>query len=276
MNFTKVHGLGNDFVLLDGRAQPSANWNDVTKRICDRHTGVGGDGTLIILPSDVADIRMRIINADGSDAEMCGNGIRAFAKYVFENGIVVGTEFTIETGAGIMKPRILIEGGKIVGVRVDMGTPLLDCADIPVTGEGRCIGRVMRLLGQRLPFTALRVGVPHAVVFVDSLTSTDVAMMGPLIEKASVFPQRTNVDFVAVTDRSHIEMRTWERGCGCTLACGTGACAAAVACALNDKTDRHVFVKIALGTLEIEWADDDHVYMTGPAETVFTGVMTEE
>lgn len=276
MKFTKVHGLGNDFVLLDGRTDPNRDWNALTARICDRHTGVGGDGTLIVLNSDSCDIRMRIINADGSEAEMCGNGIRAFAKYVFENGIVRGTEFSVETGAGVMRPRIILSGGRITGVCVDMGVPLTDCTEIPAIGEGPCLNRGIRINGELYFVSAVRVGVPHAVVFVPSLLQMNLQELGPLIEHSTLFPQRANVNFVEVLDRTHVRMRTWERGCGQTLACGTGACSTAVICSLLDRTERHVFVELQLGTLEIEWADDGHVYMTGPAETVFTGILTED
>lgn len=273
MKFYKVHGLGNDFVLFDGRDVENTDWNALTRKACDRHTGIGADGTLILLDSKIADVRMRIINADGSEAEMCGNGIRAFSRYCFENGVVRGTEFTVETGAGVMKPRIIIKNGRVDGVRVDMGEPLLEAKDVPVKVEGRAIGLRLTKNGRTFLCTAVRVGVPHTIVFVDPLDESDVPVYGPLIERDPLFPERTNVNFVEVLSRERIRMRTWERGCGCTLACGTGACSAAVACALNEKTGRNVAVEIELGTLLIEWSEaDNHVYMTGPAEIVFSGV----
>ncbi len=276
MNFTKVHGLGNDFVLFDGREMPDYDWIGLTKRVCDRHTGVGADGALILLNSDVADVRMRIINADGSEAEMCGNGIRAFSRYAFEQGIVRSTEFSVETLAGIMRPRIILKNGRVDGVRVDMGEPLIDSASVPVAVEGRAIGIVLSADGRSFSATALRVGVPHTIVFVDKLNEADVPHYGPFIEHDPLFPERTNVDFVEVIDKAHILMRTWERGCGCTLACGTGACSAAVACVLNGKTGRSVDVEIELGILHIDWSqEDNHVYMTGPATLVFSGVWNE-
>lgn len=275
MKFTKVHGLGNDFILFDGRNEPERDWNALTKQVCDRHTGIGADGTLIVLESETCDIRMRIINADGSEAEMCGNGIRAFSKYVFENGIVLGTSFTVETGAGVMRPKIILSKGVITGVRVDMGEPLLECKDVPVAGVGRCVDWTFDVANQVRRVTAVRVGVPHAVLFTERLDPLEVTTLGPLVENASLFPQRTNVNFVQVLDRTHITMRTWERGCGPTLACGTGACSSVVACVLNGRTERKVTVSLQLGNLEIEWTDDNHVYMTGPAATVFTGILTD-
>ena len=273
MKFYKVHGLGNDFVLFDGRDVENVDWKALTVRVCDRHTGVGADGTLILLKSAIADVRMRIINADGSEAEMCGNGIRAFSRYCFENGVVRGTQFSVETGAGIMKPRIILKNGRVDGVRVDMGEPLIEAKDGPVQAEGRAIGMELTADGRTFSFSSVRVGVPHTIVFVDPLDEADVPKYGPLIEHDPLFPERTNVDFVQVLSPERIKMRTWERGCGCTLACGTGACSAAVACVLSGKTGRNVDVEIALGTLHIEWSPtDNRVYMTGPAEIVFSGV----
>ena len=276
MKFYKVHGLGNDFVLFDGRDVENVDWKALTVRVCDRHTGVGADGTLILQKSAIADVRMRIINADGSEAEMCGNGIRAFSRYCFENGVVRGTQFSVETGAGIMKPRIILKNGRVDGVRVDMGEPLIEAKDVPVQADGRAIGLELTADGRTFSFSSVRVGVPHTIVFVDPLDEADVPKYGPLIEHDPLFPERTNVDFVQVLSPERIKMRTWERGCGCTLACGTGACSAAVACVLSGKTGRNVDVEIALGTLHIEWSPtDNRVYMTGPAEIVFSGVWNQ-
>ncbi len=270
MHFTKVHGLGNDFILLDGR-QISMDYNAIAPRLCHRQTGIGADGLLIVLDSDKADVKMRIVNSDGSEAEMCGNGIRCFAKYVYECGIVDKTEFGVETLAGIMRPKLIVEDGAVAGVTVDMGEPFLECRDIPVIGEGRCIDRELNVNGDVLRYTSVLLGVPHTMIYVDDPTSPKWMGMGWDIEHASIFPNRTNVNFVHVVDDHTVELRTFERGCGPTLACGTGACSTAVASALNGKTGREVDVKIALGTLHINWAEDNHVYMTGPAEIVFEG-----
>ena len=270
MQFTKVHGLGNDFIILDGRTE-SRDYAALAKRLCHRQTGIGADGLLIIENSDIADIRMRIVNEDGSEAEMCGNGIRCFAKYVYREGIVTRTEFDVETLAGIMRPKLVMKDGVVTGVTVDMGEPVLDCAEIPVVCEGRCVDREMTVQGQTLRYTTVRVGVPHTLIYVDDPTDKKWMNMGWDIEHASVFPKRSNVNFAKVVDDHTLMMRTFERGCGPTLACGTGACSVAVASYLNGKTARSVDIHIELGTLHIDWAEDNHVYMTGPAELVFTG-----
>ena len=270
MQFTKVHGLGNDFIILDGRTE-SRDYPSLARKLCHRQTGIGADGLLIIENSNIADIRMRIVNEDGSEAEMCGNGIRCFAKYVYQQKIVNKTEFAVETLAGIMRPKLVMHGGDVTGVTVDMGEPVLECAEIPVVGEGRCVGREMTVQGQTLRYTTVLVGVPHTLIYVDDPTDKKWMNMGWDIEHASVFPKRSNVNFAKVVDDHTLEMRTFERGCGPTLACGTGACSAAVASYLNGETGRSVDVNIELGTLHIDWAEDNHVYMTGPAEIVFTG-----
>ena len=270
MQFTKVHGLGNDFIVLDGRGEPR-DYVALSKKLCQRQTGIGADGLLIILPSERADIRMRIVNSDGSEAEMCGNGIRCFAKYVYERGIVNKTEFGVETLAGIMRPKIVLKDGKVTGVTVDMGEPYLECAQIPVAGEGRCIGRELTVQGKTLKYTTVLVGVPHTTIYVDDPTDKQWMALGWDIEHASVFPKRTNVNFAHVVDDRTVVVRTFERGCGPTLACGTGACSVAVASFLNGYTGRSVDIQIELGTLHIDWAEDNHVYMTGPAELVYDG-----
>ena len=270
MQFTKVHGLGNDFIVLDGRGE-SRDYAALAKKLCYRQTGIGADGLLIILPGDKADIRMRIVNSDGSEAEMCGNGIRCFAKYVYERGILPQTEFDVETLAGIMRPKLVLENGRVSGVTVDMGEPYLECAQIPVVGEGRCIDRELKVQGRTLRYTTVLVGVPHTVIYVDDPTDQKWMELGWDIEHASVFPRRTNVNFAHVADDHTVILRTFERGCGPTLACGTGACGTAVASYLNGFTGRSVDVQIELGTLHIDWAEDNHVYMTGPAEIVYSG-----
>jgi diaminopimelate epimerase len=270
MHFTKVHGLGNDFILLDGRKE-TLDYNALAVRLCRRQTAIGADGLLILLESKTADIRMRIVNADGSEAEMCGNGIRCFAKYAFECGIVNKTEFSVETLAGVMRPKLTVKDGIVTGVTVDMGEPFLQCEEIPVVGTGACIDRELAAGGEALRYTSVLVGVPHTVIYVNDPTDKKWMNMGWEIEHASVFPKRTNVNFAHVVDDHTVILRTFERGCGPTLACGTGACGTAVASALNKKTGRSVDVKIELGTLHIDWAEDNHVYMTGPAEIVFEG-----
>ena len=275
MKFMKMHGLGNDFLVIDGRVPESVDYSALAKRACERHTGGGADGILVVEDSDAADIRMRIINSDGSEAEMCGNGIRCFAKYVYEQGIVKGTELTVETLAGIMRPTLIVRNGVVEQVRVDMGQPFLECSQIPVVGEGRCIGRTLEVLGQTVEYTSVLVGVPHTIIFVDDPGAVDIDALGSAIEHAPVFPRRTNVNFAHVIDRNTVEMRTWERGCGRTLCCGTGASSTAVACVLNGKTGRSVDIRIALGTLHIDWAEDDHVYMTGPAAAVCVGELLD-
>lgn len=273
LSFKKMHGLGNDFVVFDGRALPALDYNALAVPLCHRQTGIGADGLLIALPSTAADIRMRIVNSDGSEAEMCGNGIRCFAKFVYETGILKKEEVSVETLGGIMRPRLIIENGLVTDVCVDMGKPHLEAVDIPVSGCGRCINRELDVLGKRIRFTSVLLGVPHTIVFVDQLDELDIASFGSAIEHAEVFPRRTNVNFVHVLDDHTVEMRTWERGCGRTLACGTGASSTAVACVLNGKTGRNVDVQLELGTLRIHWAENDHVYMTGPAVESFCGTV---
>jgi diaminopimelate epimerase len=270
MQFTKVHGLGNDFILIDARKE-TRDYNALAPRLCHRQTGIGADGLLLLLPSERADIRMRIVNADGSEAEMCGNGIRCFAKYVYERGIVDKLEFGVETLAGIMRPKLALQNGSVASVTVDMGEPYLECADIPVVGEGRCVGRELTVAGQTLRYTTVLVGVPHTLIYVDDPKDSKWMAMGWDIEHADVFPNRTNVNFARVIDENTLEMRTFERGCGPTLACGTGASAVAVASFLNGQTARSVNIVIELGTLHVDWAEDNHVYMTGPSEIVYTG-----
>ena len=273
LEFTKAHGLGNDFIIVDCMEGEQYDFNAVAPRVCHRHTGVGADGFLLALPSKTAEVRMRVVNSDGSEAEMCGNGIRCFARYVYEKGIVSQTSFRVETLSGIVVPELVLRDGQVEGVRVDMGRPALDCRDIPVTGEGRCVNRPLTALGRTWGVTSVLLGVPHTMVFVEDLQALDIPALGEAIEHGEMFPKRTNVNFVRVIDDHTVEMRTWERGCGCTLACGTGASSAAVACVLNGKTGPSVEVRLQLGSMHIQWAKDDHVYMTGPAEFVYQGRM---
>ena len=276
MEFIKVHGLGNDFILLEQAAYEGRDLAKLAIRLCDRHTGIGADGLLLVAAPgrEDADIRMRIINQDGSEAEMCGNGIRCFARYVFEQGLVSGTEFRVETKAGVMVPHISAEGGRVKDVKIDMGKPALERQAIPMDGSAGTVLAEKLVLedGSSYAITSMFMGVPHTMVFVDSLGDELVSSVGRRIEKNPVFPQGTNVNFVVIHGRSEIEVRTWERGAGATLACGTGCCASAVAACLNGYTDRNVTVQVQLGSLQIQYAADETVWMSGPAEIVYRGV----
>ncbi|MCR5558869.1 MAG: diaminopimelate epimerase [Schwartzia sp.] len=274
IEFTKWQGCGNDFVLVDDRSESIKNPAELSIKMCDRHFGIGADGLILIRPSDKADTRMRIYNTDGSEAEMCGNGIRCFARWVYELGLVPGEEFTVETGAGILVPRIIKENGKITGVRVDMGEPILEAEKIPTVGfgPGRVVSKPLTVLGESYKVTCVSMGNPHCVVLWDDLSTLDIEKLGPAFESHEAFPNRVNTEFVSVRDRSHVRMRVWERGAAVTMACGTGACATLTACVLNDRTDRQAEVELDGGKLFIEWNEkDNHIYMTGPAEEVYKG-----
>lgn len=276
--FTKMHGLGNDYVFVDLYRSGSEGLPfdpvSLSQEVSDRHFGIGSDGLILILPSETADFRMRIFNADGSEGEMCGNGIRCFAKYVYEQGYTRSTTFSVETGAGIIVPEVLAEGGRVRGVRVDMGEPRTRRCDIPMEGPpaNQVIEELLEAGGNLYRVTAVSMGNPHCVIFVEDLEEADVAGIGPVIENHPAFPRRTNVEFVQVKGPCELEMRVWERGSGITLACGTGACASLVAAVLTGRASRRARVHLPGGDLDIEWADDGHVYMTGPAVEVFRGV----
>ena len=277
--FTKWQGCGNDFVLVDGRASGlPRDAAGLSRRVCDRHYGIGADGLIFVLPSDEADFCMRIFNADGSEAEMCGNGIRCFARLVYEERMTERESFTVETGAGILTPRIVKENGKIIGVEVNMGEPVLEAEKIPVAGFGndRVISKEIEVLGKRYRATCVSMGNPHCVVFVGDVDDVAMETVGPAFERHDWFPRRTNTEFVVVRDREHLRMRVWERGAAVTLACGTGACASLVAAVLNGRAERKAEVELDGGRLTIEWAEDNHIYMTGPAEKVFAGVYEGE
>lgn len=277
--FTKWQGCGNDFVLVDGRASGlPRDAAGLSRRVCDRHYGIGADGLIFVLSSDKADFCMRIFNADGSEAEMCGNGIRCFARLVYEERMTERESFTVETGAGILTPRIVKENGKIIGVEVNMGEPVLEAEKIPVSGFGndRVISEEIEVLGKRYRATCVSMGNPHCVVFVGDVDDVAMETVGPAFERHDWFPRRTNTEFVVVRDREHLRMRVWERGAAVTLACGTGACASLVAAVLNGRAERKAEVELDGGRLTIEWAEDNHIYMTGPAEKVFAGVYEGE
>lgn len=266
INFTKMHGLGNDFILIDCRKQKLSTLPSLSNRICDRRFGIGADQLLLLYASKTADFRMRIFNADGSEVEMCGNGIRCFAKYIWENGISKKKILAVETLAGIIRPE---KKGK--NVKVDMGEPILEGKLIPVDIEGRVVDYPVFVKDKTLSITCVSMGNPHAVIFVDKVEDFPVTHYGPALEKHKLFPKRTNVEFIEIVNSSEIKMRVWERGTGETMACGTGACAASVASNLKGFTGRKMTVHLTGGNLLIEWAKNNHVYMTGPAVKVFQG-----
>jgi len=277
MEFIKMHGLGNDFVFLDHfSVAPDEDYSELAKKLCHRQFGIGGDGLVVILPSEVADARMRIINSDGTEPEMCGNGIRCFARYVYDQGIVNHNPMRVETLAGVLTVQLNIKEAQVEGVRVDMGEPILRADLIPVLGQGEpVVGETLEVLGEKFQFTAVSMGNPHCIIFVDDFATLDFERLGPAIEKHALFPRKTNVEFIVVNSRKDFTMKVWERGAGPTLACGTGACASAVAAVLNHKTEREVTVHLPGGDLLIEWGSDNHVYMTGPATYVFKGEWLE-
>ena len=246
MKFTKWQGCGNDFLLIDCREKELADYGAFAKKSCDRHFGVGGDGVLVILNSDKADFRMRIFNADGSEAEMCGNGIRCFARYLYDHHITDKKKFTVETGAGILVPEIVEKDGVVTGVRVDMGEPVLEADKIPMAGYGnrRVVNEPVEVAGRKWNITGVSMGNPHCVVFVDDIKTTPIEEVGPIFEVQERYPKKTNTEFVQVLDRQHMRMRVWERGAAITLACGTGACATLTAAVLNGKTDRRAEITL--------------------------------
>ncbi|WP_298704813.1 diaminopimelate epimerase [uncultured Veillonella sp.] len=270
MKFTKMHGLGNDFVVFVDEQGAEKDFTNLAIRLCDRHTGIGADGIMVVVPSTIADTRMRIINADGSEAEMCGNGIRCFAKYVYERGIITKDTFAIETLAGIMKPTLTIEQGKVSLVTVDMGKPVFEARQIPMESEAAIVKNFpVAVENETYEVSSVLMGVPHTEVFVPDVTAVPLTTLGPKLEKHELFPRGTNVNFVEVVNDKHIKVRTWERGAGATLACGTGCCASVIMAYENGLTGREVDVDVYLGTLHIRYEDDGTVFMTGPATEVF-------
>ena len=273
MRFTKMHGLGNDYVYVNGFEERVDDPAAVARAVSDRHFGIGADGLILILPSDKADCRMRMFNADGSEAQMCGNGIRCVAKYVYDHDIARRTTLNVETLAGVLNLDLFVAGGAVNRVRVRMGEPRLQRAQIPMQGTpGEVINEPLLVNGVTFDVTAVSMGNPHCVVFVEDVDGFDVACWGPHFEHHDVFPEGVNTEFIQVHDRESFSMRVWERGSGETLACGTGASAAAVACHLTGRTDRQVTAHLLGGPLELEWqASDNQVLMTGPAVEVFSG-----
>jgi diaminopimelate epimerase len=274
MEFTKMHGLGNDFLVFEDDDQ-DRDWNAVAKALCPRALGAGADGILVMLPSDVADLRMRIINADGSEAEMCGNGIRCFAKYVYERGIVSKTNLSVETIAGIVHPRLYVQDGKVTGVRVDMGKPSFERSDIPMKGQGSPFDVEIMAAGRKVTVSSVLMGVPHTVVLTDNVENVDLEVLGPAIEKHEIFPRRTNVDFVQIIDRENVKIRVWERGAGPTLACGTGASGTVAVLYKKGLVENKTTVHLYAGDLLIECLEDGRVMMTGPAACVYRAAICE-
>ncbi len=274
MRFTKMHGAGNDYVYVNCFEE---NLPDdpagLARRIADRHFGVGGDGLILIRPSEVADARMQMFNADGSEAEMCGNGVRCVAKYVYDHGIKRSDSLRIETGNGVLSLEVEVVDGRVCRVRVDMGEPILEAAKIPTTLPGDpVVSAPLAVAGRELAVTCVSMGNPHAITYVDRLDDGWVLGVGPKMEVDPHFPRRVNAEFVEVLSPSELRMRVWERGSGETLACGTGASAVCVAGVLTGRTERRVLAHLPGGDLELEWSDaDNRVYMTGPAVEVFQG-----
>ncbi|BBH19637.1 diaminopimelate epimerase [Paenibacillus baekrokdamisoli] len=276
MNFTKMHGLGNDFIVVEGESKLPANAAELAEQLCNRFFGIGADGLVYILPSEKADFRMRIMNSDGSEAEQCGNAIRCVSKYVYDNGLTDKENITIETlGAGVQQVQLKVVDGKVESVRVDMGQPILNGLQVPTTVDANpVINHSIEVDGREFHFTAVSMGNPHCVIYVDDAVNFDLNTWGPKLEVHPLFPRKINVEFVTVRSRDFTDMRVWERGAGPTLACGTGACATVVSSVLNGFTDRTATVSLKGGDLLIEWNEaDNHVYMTGPASEVYRGTL---
>ncbi len=275
MKFTKMHGCGNDYIYINGMTEtiPQEEKPALVKRVSDRHFGIGGDGVIFINASDVADFEMEMYNADGSRAEMCGNGIRCVAKYVYDNGLTNKTDISVTSCGRIMFLRLFLKNRKVDTVRVNMGVPELSAEKIPVLcDKEQAVDEPIVVAGKEYKMTCVSMGNPHAVVFVDDVMGLELPKIGPYFENHERFPKRTNTEFVEILNRSTVKMRVWERGTGETLACGTGSCATVIACILNGLTDDTVTVKLIGGDLEITWDRSSNlVFMTGPAATVFEG-----
>lgn len=276
MKFTKMHGCGNDYIYVDGAREiiPAERKSEVVKFLSDRHFGIGGDGVIFINPSDVADFEMEMYNMDGSRSEMCGNGIRCVGKYVYDHGLTRKTSLSIVSCGKIKYLELTVEDGKVAKVRVNMGSPVLEAAEIPVVAsQSPVVDTPIAVDGREYRMTCVSMGNPHAIVYVDEMIDDEtMAKIGPLFEHHERFPRRVNTEFVKVLDRERVQMRVWERGTGETLACGTGACAVTVASILNGLTENGITVELLGGNLEIFWDREENVvYMTGPATTVFEG-----
>ncbi len=275
IKFTKMHGLGNDYVYIDcySKEVNLGNISDLAKFMSNRHFGIGSDGIILICRSDIADFKMRMFNFDGSEAEMCGNGIRCVGKFVYDKGLTNKETVKIETLAGIKILNLNVKNSKVETVRVDMGEPILEPKEIPVNFDKQPVkGLKINAIDREFNFTCVSMGNPHAITLVENTKEFDIEKYGPILEVDEHFPKRSNIEFIEVIDKNNVKMRVWERGAGETLACGTGACATAVACNINGLTDRKVNIELLGGTLEIEWDEEtNHVFMTGPATIVFEG-----
>lgn len=281
MMFFKMQGLGNDYVYIDCiNGKEPIDIKNLTNRLSNRHFGVGSDGLILLCKSKAADLKMRMFNSDGSEAQMCGNGIRCVAKLAYELGLICEEITTIETLSGIKTLKLNIVKGKVKTVEVDMGAPILEATKIPVSSsakiEDKKVNAEVKVKNKKIELTCVSMGNPHAVTFVNDIKNFKVAEYGPILENADIFPEKANIEFVEVVDKNNIKMRVWERGSGETLACGTGACSSVVASSLNGYTDRKVNVQLLGGNLEIEWKPNNHVHMTGPAVTVFKGEWIDE
>ena len=278
IKFTKMHGLGNDYVYIDAINQKIENESSLAKFVSNRHFGIGSDGLILICKSEIADFKMRMFNSDGSEAEMCGNGIRCVGKFVYDKGLTDKTIVKIETLAGIKTLVLNTKDGKVETARVDMGEPILEAEKIPVISKEQPVKNLeLEAENKKFKFTCVSMGNPHAITIVENTKEFDVEKYGKILEVEKAFPKKANIEFAQIIDKENIKMRVWERGAGETLACGTGACATAVACNLNGLTGRKVNIELLGGTLNIEWNEkDNHVYMTGPAVTVFDGELYEE
>ncbi len=276
MKFTKMQGCGNDYVYVNCFEEKVENPTELAKAVSDRHFGIGSDGLILIMPSDIADCRMRMFNWDGSESEMCGNGVRCVGKFAHDRGIVDKDTITVETLAGIKILKLTLnDKNETTSLTVDMGEPILKASEIPVVSDENPVKNlVLKAYDKEFTFTCVSMGNPHAVTFVDDVDNFDIDKYGSVLEVDEHFPKRANIEFVEVIDKNHLKMRVWERGTGETLACGTGTCATVVAASLNGKSDRNdVDVKLLGGNLQITWSEEDgHVYMTGPAEFSFDGV----
>lgn len=273
MKFTKMEGCGNDYVYVNGFEEKIDNPNEVAIAVSDRHFGIGSDGLIIINPSEVADFKMCMYNADGSEGKMCGNGIRCVAKYVYDFNLTDKDVITVETLSGIKTLKLNVENGKVKTVRVNMGAPILECDKVPVKyDDEKMINKPVKVDGKTFNITCVSMGNPHAVTFINDTDNFEIEKIGPRFENNEIFPDKVNTEFIQIIDKNTVKMRVWERGSGETFACGTGACASVVASVLNGLTENKVTVKLLGGDLEIEYNQDENtVYMTGPARVVFTG-----
>lgn len=273
MKFTKMQGCGNDYVYINGFTEKIGDKPAFVRAVSDRHFGVGGDGAIFINPSEEADFEMEMYNADGTRAEMCGNGIRCVAKYVYDKGLTDREQISIVSFGNVKYVDLYVENSLVRSVKVNMGAPVLEAKKVPVkSAMERSVDEPITVNGKEYRMTCVSMGNPHAVVFMENITKLDIASIGPLFENHEVFPNRTNTEFVEVVDRTHVNMRVWERGTGETLACGTGCCATVAACVLNGLTEDEVTVRVLGGEIDIRWDREENlIYMTGPAETVFEG-----